>query len=33
MEIIIDRFDINQFGEIIADSSQHKLFADWCFLE
>jgi len=33
MEIIIDRFDLNQFGRIIADSSQPKLFADWSFLE
>jgi len=28
MEIIIDRFDLNQFGNIIADSSQPKLFAN-----
>jgi hypothetical protein len=31
MEINIDRFDFNQFGNIIADSSQPKLFANWPF--
>jgi hypothetical protein len=31
MEISIDRFDFNQFGNIIADSSQPQLFANWSF--